>query len=203
MKAQELRKGDVFNGKGEGHDPRLGGGYVVIGDAEILPWPAQPGGDPGPARSRKGVRVLVKFPDGGTEARWFEIGQEVAHTRPTVAGSKRYRDYADRMDLVICGDCSTRAKLALIPRDEQAAHDGWHRGSLSGAPEYFDAGPLTTTQDRYAVVEGRQLRELAQRLSQASAENRVVRFTVHNGLKYDAGNGWSASVGRPANELGH
>lgn len=38
----------------------------------------------------------------------------------------RYRDYQDRLDLVICGDCSTRATLALIERDEIAEHDSWH-----------------------------------------------------------------------------
>ena len=38
----------------------------------------------------------------------------------------RYRDYPDRLDLVICGDCSTRALLYLIPRDEQLEHDAWH-----------------------------------------------------------------------------
>lgn len=48
----------------------------------------------------------------------------------TLSGNEqsRYRDYQDRLDLVICGDCSTRSLLALIPRDEIAEHDAWHAG---------------------------------------------------------------------------
>lgn len=42
----------------------------------------------------------------------------------------RYRDYADRRDLAICGDCSSRTTLALIPRDEIAEHDQWHAAQL-------------------------------------------------------------------------
>lgn len=38
----------------------------------------------------------------------------------------RYRDYQDRLDLVICGDCSTRSRLYLIDRDEMPEHDEWH-----------------------------------------------------------------------------
>lgn len=45
---------------------------------------------------------------------------------PVASGSPRYRDYADRLDLVICGDCSTRATLAVVPRDEIEQHDEWH-----------------------------------------------------------------------------
>lgn len=43
-----------------------------------------------------------------------------------VAPKARYRDYQDRLDLVICGDCSTKVTLALIERDEIAEHDAWH-----------------------------------------------------------------------------
>lgn len=38
----------------------------------------------------------------------------------------RYRDYQDRLDLVICGECSDRTMLYLIPREEMAEHDAWH-----------------------------------------------------------------------------
>jgi hypothetical protein len=38
----------------------------------------------------------------------------------------RYRDHQDRLDLVICGDCSTRSTLVVIDRDEIAEHDAWH-----------------------------------------------------------------------------
>jgi hypothetical protein len=129
VKAQDVRKGDVFNSR---RDPERGGSYTVIEDAQILPWPAQPGGDPGPARKTPGVRILVEYPDGGRDARWFEVDQEVPHTRP------RYRDYADRKDLVICGDCSTRALLATIPRDEIEDHDAWHAGEYADATRHAD-----------------------------------------------------------------
>jgi hypothetical protein len=40
----------------------------------------------------------------------------------------RYRDYPDRLDLVICGDCSTPDELTLIARDETAEHDTKRHG---------------------------------------------------------------------------
>lgn len=58
-------------------------------------------------------------------------------------------------------------------------------------------------QERYAVVEGDDLIALANAIRRAQAYHRAVRFTVHNGLKWDAGDGWTASMGRPADESGH
>jgi hypothetical protein len=47
------------------------------------------------------------------------------------AEQTRYRDYQDRLDLVICGDCSTRSTLAVIDRDEMVEHDAWHAEQVS------------------------------------------------------------------------
>lgn len=52
----------------------------------------------------------------------------------------RYRDYQDRLDLVICGDCSTRATLCLVPRDEVTEHDAWHAESNEGVKNLEDTG---------------------------------------------------------------
>ena len=41
------------------------------------------------------------------------------------------------------------------------------------------------------------------RIGNTVDRGRAVRFTVHNGLKIDAGEGWSATYGRRANETGH
>lgn len=60
-----------------------------------------------------------------------------------------------------------------------------------------------TPQERYAVVEGQELADLYRKLGEAMYRERAVRFTVHNGLKIDAGNGWTAAMGRPANESGY
>lgn len=50
--------------------------------------------------------------------------------------NERYRDYPDRLDLVICGTCSTRATLALIDRDEIPEHEEQeHPGCLDESPD--------------------------------------------------------------------
>ena len=38
----------------------------------------------------------------------------------------RYRNYGDRADLAICGDCSTRSRLVVVDREEIPEHDVWH-----------------------------------------------------------------------------
>lgn len=38
----------------------------------------------------------------------------------------RYRAMTDRADVVVCGDCSSRATVVTIPNDELQQHDGWH-----------------------------------------------------------------------------
>lgn len=61
----------------------------------------------------------------------------------------------------------------------------------------------TPPQERYAVIEDRiELRDLINSLADALQHGRSVRFTVHHGLKYDAGSGWTPSKGRPADETG-
>lgn len=58
-------------------------------------------------------------------------------------------------------------------------------------------------QSAYAVVSGQELRDLRERINYAIRTGRAARFTVHNGLKIDLGYGWSAAIGRPADETGH
>lgn len=41
----------------------------------------------------------------------------------------RYRDHQDRLDLKICGDCSTRATLCVVNIDEIPEHDVWHEAA--------------------------------------------------------------------------
>jgi hypothetical protein len=69
--------------------------------------------------------------------------------------------------------------------------------SLSNRP---DPRPVPS---RYAVVGGQELRELRERINYAIRNQRPCRFTVHHGLKVDAGYGWSPVIGRPADETGH
>lgn len=110
MKAQDVRKGDEFK--------QDNGGYTVAADAVIADNPRR---FHDPAEPQNLVRVKVRFADGGYDYRWFDVDQDVPITRPG-----RYRDWADRADLVICGDCSTRTVVALCNRDEIPDHDAWH-----------------------------------------------------------------------------
>lgn len=103
------------------------------------------------------------------------------------------------------------AAAALLARHEQR----W--GPIGGDGSKTDGkilrlargGDLTagrlelTPQERYAVVDGKDLIQLANAIREAQARGRAVRFTVHEGLKWDAGNGWTPSKGRPADETGH
>lgn len=55
-----------------------------------------------------------------------------------------------------------------------------------------------------AVVSGNDLIRLANDLRRARTERPSVRFTVApDGLKWDAGQGWTPSLGRLADESGH
>jgi hypothetical protein len=38
----------------------------------------------------------------------------------------RYRSHGDRLDLLVCGECSSRTTLVSISRDEVEDHDAWH-----------------------------------------------------------------------------
>lgn len=50
----------------------------------------------------------------------------------------RYRDYADRAELIICSDCSDRTTLVVIDRDEIPEHD-IHHEMLARAAELMAA----------------------------------------------------------------
>lgn len=81
-------------------------------------------------------------------------------------------------------------------------HDAaWaERHPLPEMPGKLDPRP---PRSRYAVLEGEDLSRLHRDVAQALYTGGRVRFTVHNGLKYDAGNGWTAALGRAADETGH
>lgn len=84
----------------------------------------------------------------------------------------RYRDYADRADLVICGDCSTRATLCVIDRDKTGEHDTQHAyDDLRGAWE--DAKAAHDTLDTPGSGE----------LEQATYDA-LIDFVEENGLNY-------------------
>lgn len=109
IKAPDLRRGDLY-------EYRNAGGHLVSS------WTAT--GDASPNEDNPGeVVVPVRYSDGGDGVRVFLRDAVVPASRPI---NDRYRDYPDRLDEVICGDCSTRATLALIPRDGMGEHDAWH-----------------------------------------------------------------------------
>lgn len=175
MKSQDIRKGDRF----EGRTP--GTGYEVTGDVKQVDAPEAwwaPGARPDPAPQY--MRVAVKFVDGGTEYRWFALDQDVPLTRP----SDTNPDPVNRPPAGEAHDVATRP--GVYPRATEAMRD-------------MAPGRL----DRYAVVEGDDLIALANAIRRAQAYHRPVRFTVRNGLKWDAGDGWTPSMGRPGNETGH
>jgi len=64
-----------------------------------------------------GVPVEIKATRAGRVRSITPVSQLMAN---------RYRDHPDRLNLVICGECSTRSTLAVIYRNEIPAHNLSH-----------------------------------------------------------------------------
>lgn len=85
---------------------------------------------------------------------------------------ERYRNYPDRLDLVICGECSTRATLTLIERDEIAEHDRDHSYQVL-RDAWYRAQRAHRTSDT-----------LANEKAEQAAYDAIIEFVERHNLNY-------------------
>jgi hypothetical protein len=84
----------------------------------------------------------------------------------------RYRDYLDRADLVICGDCSTRTLLCVVEREEIPEHDKMHTYQVFR--DAWDAAQLAhREEDTHVTYE-----------EEDKAYQRLIDFVEANDLNY-------------------
>ncbi len=89
---------------------------------------------------------------------------------------------------------------AVAKRNHDAAEPPKHSTALTDQRRYTGGSGPTPI----AVVEGTDLIKLANALRRAQTMHPKVRLTVSaDGIKWDAGHGWTPSIGRLADETGH